>query len=66
MADQPWHLLVRIEGEWEECRFDCCTDAQTVFFCLLQDYPTELEMALLIGPNGEFANLTTAARSVVN
>jgi hypothetical protein len=66
MTNQPWHLLVRIEGEWEECRFDCSSDAQTVFSGLLEDYPTELELALLIGPDGELANLTKVARSVAN
>ncbi|HEX4231233.1 MAG TPA: hypothetical protein VHZ07_21335 [Bryobacteraceae bacterium] len=66
MTDQLWHLLVRIEGEWEECRFDRCSEAQTAFYGLLEDYPTELEMALLIGPDGELANLTKKSRSVVN
>lgn len=61
MTGHPWHLLVRIEGEWEECRYDCCSDAQTVFCDLLEDYPTELELALLIGPDGKLANLTMAA-----
>lgn len=61
MDHQPWHLLVRIEGEWEECEFNCCSEAQTVFSDLLIDYPIALELAVLIGPNGELANLTRAA-----
>lgn len=68
MSYQPWHLLVRIEGEWEECDFNSCSDAENVFSGLLEDYPIELEMAVLIGPQGELANLTKgeAARRVVN
>jgi hypothetical protein len=66
MANQPWHLLVRIEGEWEECQFDSCSDAEAVFSGLLEDYPTELEMAVLIGPEGELANLTSPTAGVVN
>lgn len=68
MSDHSWQLLVRIEGEWEECKFDCCSDAQTVFCGLLEDYPVELEMAVLIGPDGEVANLAkaNAASRLVN
>lgn len=60
MSEHPWHLLVRIEGEWEECDFDSCSDAESVFSDLLGDYPLELEMAVLIGPEGELANLRGA------
>jgi len=60
MSGQPWHLLVRIEGEWEQCDFASCSDAESVFSNLLADYPFELEMAVLIGPEGELANLRNA------
>ena len=61
MVQATWHLLVRIEGEWEGCDYERCSEAQTVFSDLLSDYPVELELAVLIGPNGEIANLTRAA-----
>lgn len=58
MTDGLWHLLVRIEGEWEECRFGCRAEAQTAFTGLLEDYPSELDLAVLIDPEGELADLT--------
>ena len=60
MTEHFWQLLVRIGGEWEQCGFACSSDAQIVLSELLGDYPTELEMAVLIGPDGELANLTEA------
>jgi hypothetical protein len=65
MTGHFWQLLVRIEGEWEQCGFDCRSDAQSVFCELLGDYPSELEMAVLIGPDGELANLTQPKSSSV-
>lgn len=58
MADRLWYLVVRIEGEWEECGFPGWVEAQSAFSGLLEDYPIELDVALLIGPDGELANLT--------